>query len=167
MKVGDLGCARLVAPGAVGFSGALGSSAGASGSSALPPAEALSAGTAQYAAPELLNPDLRAGGTGAAVTGELALAADVYSFGVVLWEAAERRRPFEGQSATAVQASWLAAPHAARLPRVRAPEGLPPAEARAARGLADLAEDCTRLDPRGRPAFGEVLRRLRALADAA
>jgi hypothetical protein len=70
-------------------------------------------------------------------------------------------------SATAVQAGWLAAPHAARLPRVRTPEGLPPAEARAARGLADLAEDCTRLDPRGRPAFGEVLRRLRALADAA
>lgn len=40
-----------------------------------------------------------------ALDGEWALKLDVWSFGVTLWEVLERRRPFEGLSQHAVQAS--------------------------------------------------------------
>jgi serine/threonine protein kinase len=92
-----------------------------------------------------------------------ALKLDVWSFGVTLWEVMERRRPFEGVSELGVMAQWLNAPYEARLPPVRVPESLDPGGKRVLRGLADLVEDCTRLDPGARPAFGEILRRLRGL----
>ena len=37
-----------------------------------------------------------------------ALKLDVWSFGVTVWEIIERRRPFEGESQNAVQASGAA-----------------------------------------------------------
>lgn len=95
---------------------------------------------------------------------EWALKLDVWSFGVTLWEVMERRRPFEGLSEVGVQAQWLNSPYEARLPPVRLPEALDPGGKRLLRGLADLVEDCTRLDPLGRPSFADVLRRLRGLA---
>lgn len=94
---------------------------------------------------------------------EWAMKLDVWSFGVTLWEIMERKRPFEGMQEVGVQAMWLNTPYQARLPPVKVPETLEPSAARVLRGLSDLVEDCTRLDPLARPSFGEVLQRLRGL----
>ena len=94
---------------------------------------------------------------------EWALKLDVWSFGVTLWEVLERRRPFEGLSQHAVQAQWMSDPYAARLPPIKLPEQQDRAGKRIYRGLSDLVEDCTRLDPLARPSFRDILRRLRSL----
>ena len=89
---------------------------------------------------------------------------DVWSFGVTLWEIMERKRPFEGSGPMAVQAMWLNNPYEVRLPPVKVPESLDASAKRVIRGLSDLVEDCTRVDPMARPTFGAVLRRLRGLS---
>jgi len=95
---------------------------------------------------------------------EWAMKLDVWSFGVTLWEIMERRRPFEGLAQVGVQAMWLNSPYQARLAPVKFPDGLDAAAGRVFRGLSDLVEDCTRLDPLSRPSFGDILKRLRGLS---
>ncbi|KAL4428326.1 hypothetical protein ABPG75_002415 [Micractinium tetrahymenae] len=153
MKIGDFGMARIVAP----TSG----EGGAGGPPHLRHLTPGTVGTLQYSAPELINEDLRPQG---ALDGEWALKLDVWSFGVTLWEILERRRPFEGLSQHAVQAQWMSDPYAARLPPVRLPDQLDRGGKRILRGLSDLVEDCTRLDPYARPTFRDVLLRLKSLA---
>ena len=63
----------------------------------------------------------------------------------------------------ALQAMWLNTPYQVRMPPVKVPESLDAAGKKVIRGLSDLVEDCTRLDPMARPSFGAVLRRLRTL----
>ncbi|PRW44254.1 3-phosphoshikimate 1-carboxyvinyltransferase isoform A [Chlorella sorokiniana] len=145
MKIGDFGMARIV------------DDAGPPALRRLTPGVV---GTLQYSAPELLNEDLRPQGTEDA---EWALKLDVWSFGVTLWEILERRRPFEGLTQNAVQAQWMADPYSACLPPVRLPEHLDKPGKRIYRGLADLVEDCTRLDPFARPSFRDILLRLKSL----
>ena len=57
-------------------------------------------GTAQYAAPELMNEDLQE----AEGLAPSFLQADVYSFGVTLWELLERKRPYKGMDPYQIQA---------------------------------------------------------------
>ena len=97
---------------------------------------------------------------------EWAMKVDVWSFGVTLWEIMERKRPFEGATSVAVEAMWLNNPYQARLPPVKVPESVDAAGKRVIRGLSDLIEECTRVDPMARPSFGAVLRRLRTLSSA-
>ncbi|KAL4858866.1 Mitogen-activated protein kinase kinase kinase dlk-1 [Chlorella vulgaris] len=118
-------------------------------------------GTVQYSAPELINEDMR---PSTADEMEWALKLDVWSFGVTLWEILARRRPFEGLSQNAVQAQWMSDPYAARLPPVKLPENIDRTGKHIYRGLSDLIEDCTRLDPYARPSSRDILMRLKSLA---
>jgi hypothetical protein len=170
MKVGDLGCARLVTRnegGGGGNSAGDGNSEGDRGLRRLSPGVI---GTQKYSAPELTNTDLRPVHM---ADWEWASKVDVWSFGCVVWELIERKRPFEGMSDAALAAKCLNDPFEMRLPTrgggggggggggrgVREEKGK-----RIYRGLEDLVEDCTRVDPLSRPSFKEILRRLQALA---
>jgi serine/threonine protein kinase len=88
---------------------------------------------------------------------------DVWSFGVTLWEIIERKRPFHGFDTTGIQSLWLNSPYQARLPPVKIPDTGPPQSLRLMRGLADLVDDCTRLDPDSRPSFGSILQKIKDL----
>jgi serine/threonine protein kinase len=119
-------------------------------------------GTPHYAAPELINDTLRPQDQ---ENPDWAFKIDIWSFGITLWEILERKRPFEGQSAIGMQTLWINSPYQSRLPPVRVPEHLDATNKRVLRGLADLVEECTRVDPMTRPSFDEILRRLRVLVD--
>ena len=159
MKVGDLGCARII----IRNEGGGGNSEGDSGLRRLSPGVI---GTQKYSAPELTNTDLRPVDM---ADWEWASMVDVWSFGCVVWELIEGKRPFEGMSDAALAAKYLNDPFEMRLPTrgggggggrgVREEKGR-----RIYRGLEDLVEDCTRVDPLSRPSFKEILRRLQALA---
>ncbi|KAL4522997.1 hypothetical protein Ndes2526A_g07715 [Nannochloris sp. 'desiccata'] len=169
MKVGDFGMARYVGPSSCSSSGGPLSPTSPLGSPPNAPPTGLIRlspgviGTTQYAAPELINEDLRPQTESDA---EWAMKVDVWSFGVTLWEIMERKRPFEGASSVAVEAMWLNNPYQARMPPVKVPESVDVAGKRVIRGLSDLVEDCTRVDPMARPSFGAVLRRLRTLSSS-
>eukprot|EP00890_Picochlorum_soloecismus_P005201 jgi/Picsp_1/5682/NSC_03041-R1_protein kinase domain containing protein len=117
-------------------------------------------GTMQYAAPELVNPDLR---SSRGNVSDWATKLDVWSFGVTLWEIIERKRPFHGLDITGIQSLWLNSPYQARLPPVKIPDTGPPQTLRLMRGLADLVDDCTRLDPDSRPSFCSILQKMKDL----
>lgn len=119
-------------------------------------------GTIQYTAPELINSNLLPEDN---IEWESVVQKiDVWSFGVTIWEVLERKRPFEGFSEVAVQSQWLSNPYQARLPPVKIPESTDIKSSKIIRGLADIVEACTRLDPPSRPSFRDVLHRLNALA---
>lgn len=151
MKIGDLGMARFTS---------LPSGGGGGGPPQLSRLTPNTFGTMQYAAPELINARLQ---PQAQPDLEWALKLDVWSFGVTLWEVLERKRPFDGMTPTNVQALWLTSAYETRLPAARVPEALAPQGRRIFRGLADLVQDCTRLDPLSRPSFADILQRLKLL----
>ena len=160
MKVGDFGMARYLGPAPHPTST---TSPPSSPQQQPPNLVRLSPGiigTSQYAAPELINDVLRPDVDSDV---EWAMKVDVWSFGVTLWEVIERKRPFEGMSQVGMESMWLNNPYQSRLPAVKVPETMDAGGKRILRGLSDLVEDCTRLDPMERPTFGTVLRRLRRL----
>lgn len=169
MKVGDLGCARLIIGNDDVNDDEEGENSGGEihggnderGLRRLSPGVI---GTQKYSAPELTNTDLRPVDM---ADWEWASKVDVWSFGCVVWELIEGKRPFEGMSDAALAAKCLNDPFEMRLP-TRSGGGVGGGREekgkRIYRGLADLVEDCTRVDPLSRPTFKEILRRLQALA---
>lgn len=75
----------------------------------------------------------------------------------------ERKRPFEGLDDMAIQSLWLNSPYQARLPPIKIPEHGIPEKLKLMRGISDMIEDCTRLDPDSRPTFHAILKRLKSL----
>jgi len=147
MKIGDLGMAVLIAHGIL--SGA-----------ETDIMDNFKPGTIHYAAPELINKDLMPEDQAETT---LFQKVDVWSFGVTIWEILERKRPFEGLTDLEVQSKWLNNPYQARLPPNKIPDSMDVSSLRIMRGLSDLVEACTRLDPSSRPSFGEILRRLKII----
>jgi serine/threonine protein kinase len=77
---------------------------------------------------------------------------DVFSFAVLLWECLTGRQPWESLT-NPMQILYKVGVQGARLPL---PDGCPPA-------LAALVRECWDEAPAARPAFRELLARLRAL----
>jgi serine/threonine protein kinase len=123
----------------------------------------------QYTAPELINRSLRSRSSDVDLL-EISKKVDVYSFGVTLWEILERRRPFEGLDALAIQGMWLNAPYTAHrtasFPKLNIPtDARDPIKLKVYRSLSDLIDDCLRLDAAQRPSFKDVLTRLKEIKD--
>ena len=160
MKIGDFGMACIVAPGQPSVEEFVKTT----------PDEVFElVGTMQYTAPELINRSLRSRSSDVDLL-EISKKVDVYSFGVTLWEILERRRPFEGLDALAIQGMWLNAPYTAHrtanFPKLNIPtDARDPIKLKVYRSLSDLIDDCLRLDAAQRPSFKDVLTRLKEIKD--
>ncbi|KAH7433010.1 hypothetical protein KP509_07G050200 [Ceratopteris richardii] len=76
---------------------------------------------------------------------------DVYSFGVILWELATEQIPWDGFNSMQVVGMVGFMDH-----RLDIPENLDP-------NLVSIMQDCWRSDPDSRPAFEEILERMREM----
>ena len=124
-------------------------------------------GTLQYMAPELINPSLR---PSAGDLLETSKKVDIYSFGVTLFEILERRRPYDGLDSFAIQGQWLDSPYTAHrtasFPKLKIPvDEKDAAKLWVWQSLADLVDDCLRLDPTQRPTFQSILQRLKSMKE--
>jgi len=160
MKIGDFGMACIIAPGQPSVEDFIKTT----------PDEVYElVGTMQYTAPELINRSLRSRSSDVDLL-EISKKVDVYSFGVTLWEILERRRPFEGLDALAIQGMWLNAPYTAHrtasFPKLNIPtDARDPIKLKVYRSLSDLIDDCLRLDAAQRPSFKDILTRLKEIKD--
>ncbi|GMI30521.1 hypothetical protein TrRE_jg5699, partial [Triparma retinervis] len=97
-------------------------------------------GTVRWAAPEVLENGVKA----------LSTKADVYSFGIVIWECATKKIPWEGK--TDMQIS-----------RAMIKEQRPEVDDSMEKDLRALMEHCWSEDPKDRPHFDEIVKRLEAI----
>ena len=98
-------------------------------------------GTVQWTAPEVMT------------RGRVSEKSDVYSFGVVLWEMVTLERPWEGMRPEQVVFAVGGEGLRPTLPTTLQPE------------VVSLIQDCWRAQPKERPLFSDIIKRLKAIKE--